>query len=169
MSVSRWPAFLAGLLLLASGCHGGMVRVPGGEFLMGSADPVAPTNEMPRHAVELDAFHIDIHEVTNARFKEFLDETGYVPDDPTDFLAHWKQGRPPEGLVDHPVVYVSYDDAVAFAGWAGRRLPTEQEWERSATWDPADEKKRRFPWGPGEDPARAQVQSDGTAPAGHHP
>ncbi len=93
--------------------------------------------------VALARFAIDLAPVTNAQFKGFLGVSGYRPQHPEKFLAHWRNGSPPDGLDDHPVVYVSLDDARAYAQWAGRRLPTEDEWQVAAAGSDA----RRWPWG----------------------
>ncbi|WKZ32279.1 MAG: formylglycine-generating enzyme family protein [Thermodesulfobacteriota bacterium] len=113
----------------------GMVLVPAGEFTMGS-DDWWPKSQ-PEHKVRLDSFYIDRYEVTNKRFKRFVDATGRSHPD------HWKDGRIPDGKEDHPVVYVSWADADAFCKWEGKRLPTEQEWEKAARGTDG----RTFPWG----------------------
>ena len=77
----------------------------------------------------LSAFAIDRREVTNATFRHFLQESGYRPRYHEHFLDHWLDGWPPEGAEDDPVVYVDLDDARAFSHWAGKRLPTEDEWQ----------------------------------------
>jgi iron(II)-dependent oxidoreductase len=93
--------------------------------------------------VELKPYAIDLTPVTNRQFAQFLQATGYTPEHPENFLAHWQDGRIPEGLDDHPVVYVSLEDARAYAVWAGKRLPTEEEWQHAAQGVEA----RRYPWG----------------------
>jgi len=112
-----------------------MVLVPSGAFAMGPA----------RREVHLDPFYVDRHPVTNAQFKVFLDVTGYAPtdEDAKRFLAHWRNGQIPRGEEKHPVVYVSWIDARAYAAWAGKRLPTEAEWEKSARGTDG----RKYPWG----------------------
>jgi iron(II)-dependent oxidoreductase len=155
--------------LLSTGCATGMVKIRGGTFQMGSADPAAPTSEMPSHPVEVEAFSLGIHEVTNGEFQEFLDASGYEPADPTDFLKHWGGRTCPSHLADHPVVFVNYFDALAYLAWAGRRLPTEAEWEKAATWDDETRTKRRFPWGDEYDPKKARVEAPTTAPVGSRP
>jgi formylglycine-generating enzyme required for sulfatase activity len=93
--------------------------------------------------VRLSSYAMDLTAVTNAQYAEFLQRTGYQPRDRTNFLKHWTNGRIPAGLEDHPVVYVDLDDARAYARWAGKRLPTEDEWQYAAQGDDG----RTYPWG----------------------
>jgi serine/threonine-protein kinase len=112
-----------------------LILVPGGPFSMGPR----------RRKVHLDAFYLARHPVTNRQFAKFLDVTGYAPDDgeASRFLSHWRRGRCPDKLLDHPVVFVSWIDANAYCAWAGRRLPTEAEWEKAARGTDG----RKYPWG----------------------
>ena len=160
---------ILGVVILLPGCATGMVKISGGKFLMGSADPASPTNEMPLHPADLDSFRIGRFEVTNLEYKEFLDETGYRPDEQTDFLKHWEGGTYPPRQADHPVVYVNYHDAEAYLEWVGRRLPTEAEWEKAATWDSETKTKRPFPWGQKYSPWKARIEAQWTAPVGSKP
>lgn len=93
--------------------------------------------------VELKPFAMDLTLVTNAQFAEFLKATGYRPRQTHRFLAHWIDGAPPAGKAEHPVVYVDLEDARAFARWAGKRLPTEEEWQYAAQGSDG----RQYPWG----------------------
>jgi len=95
--------------------------------------------------VQLRPYAIDLTPVTNAQFADFLKATGYRPTSGENFLKHWKNGAPPPGLDDHPVVYVDLEDARAYAKWAGKRLPTEEEWQYAAQGGD----KRTYPWGNG--------------------
>jgi len=93
--------------------------------------------------VRLPSYAIDLTPVTNAQYAEFLKQTGYQPRDRTNFLKHWTNGKVPPGLENHPVVYVDLEDARAYARWAGKRLPTEDQWQYAAQGDDG----RAYPWG----------------------
>ena len=93
--------------------------------------------------VELSDYAIDLTPITNQQFAEFLQATGYTPVHSDNFLLHWENGVMPEDKADHPVVYVSLEDARAYAQWAGKRLPTEPEWQHVAE----GQAQYRYPWG----------------------
>jgi formylglycine-generating enzyme required for sulfatase activity len=132
------------------------------EFLWGS--PHNGTIEHHIGPVELPAFCVDEHEVTNAEFAHFLQESGYRPRDASNFLKHWSGESPAPELTDHPVVYVGLDDARAYARWAGKRLPTEPEWHRAAQGDDG----RKWPWGDEFDASRCNGPSEATTPVTAH-
>ena len=115
--------------------------------------------------ITLPAYLIDKTEVTNKQFKEFLDKSGYKPVWPKNFLKHWDDGDYPSGKGDHPVVWVSVKDAKAYAEWAGKRLPTEYEWQKAAQGDDG----RDWPWGNIYDPDKANMDSRDTKPVGSYP
>jgi formylglycine-generating enzyme required for sulfatase activity len=209
----KLPAAIAALLLTLIACAGvflrphdvasvmrtpgGMRWIPAGEFIMGTNDASRMTNELGAHRVRLDGFWMDEHDVTNAEFRKFVEETGYIttaerPVDwesirkqvppgtpkPADEMlqpgalvftstkhqvaladlsqwwtwtrgANWRHPRGPDSTIDgkddYPVVQVSWDDAVAYARWAGKRLPTEAEWEFAARG--GEKSDTRYWWG----------------------
>jgi serine/threonine protein kinase len=140
----------------------------GAESLLVAAGPFVMGPH--RREVFLDAFYVDKTPVTNRQFARFLAVTAYRPTDANTgrFVAHWARGSIPRGLEDHPVVNVSWDDACAYASWAGKRLPTEAEWEKAARGTDG----RKYPWGKIDpSPTRAHYggKSRGTAPVGAYP
>lgn len=127
-----------------------MVFVAAGEFLMGSGEVDKETlqqrfglsktpflNEHPQHTVMLGDYYIDKYEVTNKKYKEFLDATGRTPP------QEWAERISLQGSDELPVVFVSWHDADAYCRWAGKRLPKEAEWEKAARGTEG----RKFPWG----------------------
>ncbi|MDC1030228.1 formylglycine-generating enzyme family protein [Flavobacteriaceae bacterium] len=181
----------------------GMVWIQGGSYLRGatSGNPLARQDEKPVHRVRIDSFWMDSTEVTNAQFKKFVEETGYITtaerkidweelkkqlpegaEKPHDSIlqpgsltfecnyreisnlndysqwwkwktgANWRQpqgrGSSIKGKLNHPVVHISYEDAVAYCKWIGRRLPTEAEWEYAAR---GGLQNTMFPWGNSKD------------------
>ena len=106
-----------------------MVEIASGPFTMGtdSGDP----NEAPAHEVDLPAFMMDKFEVTNADFAVFVEATVYETYAEKQGRTSWRAAYT-EGKDNHPVVYVTFDDAMAYCTWAGKRLPTEAEWEKAA-------------------------------------
>ncbi|BEH00201.1 hypothetical protein BSYN_24650 [Bacteroides sedimenti] len=93
-------------------------------------------------SVQMKKFFMDKYPVTNAQYKEFLESTSYQPADRTNFLKHWIDGNIPAGQENYPVIYVTLEDAQAYAKWAGKRLPTEMEWQYAAQ----TEKGNEWPW-----------------------
>ena len=146
---------------------GEMVLVAAGEFTMGS--DTGGEESKPAHKVTTPAFYIDRTEVTNAQYKEFCSATGAQP--PTD--PFWEKGYF-ENRPAAPVLGVSFDDAKAFAAWAGKRLPREDEWEKAASWDAAANSKLDFPWGASFESGKAAFglntpKDVGSFPAGASP
>ena len=125
----------------------GMVRIPGGIFQMGSNDADADNDEQPVHTVHVDAFYMDTYEVTNLEYKRFVlanPEWQKTRIPGTYYLRDWNGNNYPSGKGDHPVTYVPWYGAMAYAAWAGKRLPTEAEWEKAARGGLVGEK---YPWG----------------------
>ncbi|MBN1218981.1 MAG: SUMF1/EgtB/PvdO family nonheme iron enzyme [Anaerolineae bacterium] len=116
-----------------------MILIPAGPFTMGQ-DGSKPKNG-PAHEVDLPAYEIDHFEVTNDEFAYFVEQTGYVTYAEENSNKNWTNAA--EGKGNHPVVYVTWDDATAYCQWAGKRLPTEAEWEKAARGDDG----RAYPWG----------------------
>ncbi len=133
-----------------------MVLVPAGRFPMGAARE-ARGNEQPIHELLLPAFYIDRTLVTIGEYGRFLSATGYPPPRLL-FPRGW-----PADFEQHPVTGVSWHDARAYAAWAGKRLPSEAEWEKAAGWDAAAGVKRRYPWGDDWDARRCATSESGYA------
>jgi formylglycine-generating enzyme required for sulfatase activity len=130
-----------------------MVEIPAGEFTMGNDG--GDDDEKPAHAVTLDAFEMDMFEVTNADFAKFVEATGYQTEAEKAGEAGWRAYA--EGKDNHPVVKVSWNDADAYCRWAGKRLPTEAEWEKAAK----GKEGFIYPWGNEWDPAKANTKESG--------
>lgn len=112
-----------------------MVKVPAGNFIRGTDDRLP--DEGPQHIAETKAFKIDQYEVTNLQYEHFIKSTnGRSP-------KHFRNRTYPEGKADHPVIYVTWHDANAYCEWAGKRLPTDVEWEKAARGT----KGQEYPWG----------------------
>ena len=174
---------------------GEMVRFPGGRVDIGTDDrSAAYDNERPTHAVDVAPFWMDAHPVTNQDYLVFIGAGGYqTPEYWSEAGWRWRsetgatapkywlyagdtwttRSMDRRGPVQpwHPVSHVCWYEAEAFARFAGKRLPTEIEWEAAASWDPASGTKRAFPWGDAPaDRTLANVDqlSFGTAPIGSY-
>jgi formylglycine-generating enzyme required for sulfatase activity len=123
----------------------GMISVPAGLFLFrtthGDDFIPYPTEDLDS-TFEMPEFYIDQFPVTNQDYERFLMATHYRPEDTVHFLRHWEGGRIPKGQEQFPVVYINYEDAQAYARWAGKRLPTEREWQYAAQ----TRKLNEWPW-----------------------
>jgi formylglycine-generating enzyme required for sulfatase activity len=120
----------------------GFYRLPAGVAFQRPLSQIHQMNGFMQ-TVSLDSYAIDLTPVTNVQFADFLKASGYRPRHSENFLRHWKEREMPAALADHPVVYVDLDDARAYAKWAGKRLPTEEEWQYAAQGP----EKRVYPWG----------------------
>jgi formylglycine-generating enzyme required for sulfatase activity len=171
MRLRRFTASLIFCLPLLA-AEPGMVFVPGGEFLRGRSHPLPDDNlqwfptllkdDQPARRIDISPFYLDEHEVTNAQYAAFVKATRHRPP------YNWPNGRVPADKENLPVVDVSWDDAVAYARWSGKRLPTEAEWERACR---GLAEKIKYPWGdrePAEQDARYNVL-DGTGPVCRFP
>jgi formylglycine-generating enzyme required for sulfatase activity len=123
----------------------GMVKIPAGKFVFKTThgdDFIPYPKDNQDKAFDMPAFLMDKNPVTNLGFKQFLEATHYMPADSANFLKHWIDGKIPEGEEHFPVVYVSYEDALAYSAWSGKRLPTEMEWQYAAQTSSGNE----WPW-----------------------
>jgi len=133
----------------------GMILIPSGEFIMGTDDTNSPADQRPAHQVYPDAFYIDKYEVTNRQYEQFIIAGGYQKkqfwtEEGWEFITK-KQIDRPLGLgtrylsaaPNQPVVGISWYEANAYARWAGKRLPTEAEWEKASRGTNG----KRYPWG----------------------
>jgi ergothioneine biosynthesis protein EgtB len=158
-----------------------MVEIPGGVFELGSRGyPFAYDNEQPPHAVEIGDFRIDRYPVTNSEYVRFIEANGYQTrslwsdegwawkeENKIECPLYWSRARDQSAWIVremfaenlapplHPVTGVSWHEASAYARFVGKRLPTEAEWEKAASWDPETKSKRRFSWG--DEPATARL------------
>jgi len=157
-----------------------MVRIPAGEFLMGTeeedVDAISKKysierkyieRETPQHEIFVEEFEIGKYPVTNFEYRAFVQDTGHEPP------RHWEGDQYPEELGDHPVVYVTWHDAVAYCEWLSEktgqpyRLPTEAEWEKAARGTDG----RQFPWGDEWDASKCNTREGGpgtTTPVGQY-
>jgi formylglycine-generating enzyme required for sulfatase activity len=138
-----------------------MVRIEGGKFTIGHIDPSC-TDAGPVEEVTVEGYWIDKYEVTNAQWKKFIESTRY---EWKGKLSAWPLGTMPEEAANHPVGHISWEDANAYAVWAGKRLPTEFEWEIAAR----GVDKRSYPWGNKFDEKKCNVKQSGigrTTPVG---
>ncbi|OQZ00093.1 MAG: hypothetical protein B6D41_00300 [Chloroflexi bacterium UTCFX4] len=134
ISNPQFPIHPASPVAIPPSTPPGMILIPAGEFLMGGNKYA---DERPPHRVYLDSFLIDRFPVTNLQYQQFIHATLHKTP------KHWAGDKIPQGKENHPVVYVSWNDARAYCQWAGKRLPTEAEWEKAARGTDG----REYPWG----------------------
>ncbi|BBX05555.1 ergothioneine biosynthesis protein EgtB [Mycolicibacterium aichiense] len=177
------------------GLAGSSVLVPGGPFVLGVdavSEPLSLDNERPAHVVDVPAFRIGRVPVTNAEWRQFVDDGGYTqtrwwsprgwehrvqaelsaPEFWNPDGSRTRFGHVEDIPGDEPVQHITFFEAEAYAAWAGARLPTEIEWEKAAAWDPEMGARRRYPWGSAEPtPQRANLggQALRPAPVGAYP
>ncbi len=171
--------FMSAIILLCvfsvgiSGCDepeappDGMVLIPAGEFEMGSNDAEAHAYEQPVHTVYVDAFYMDKYEVTVGQYMAFVQATDHR-------APNWNSVAKYSPTDEHPIIFVSWHDAMAYAAWAGKRLPTEAEWEKAARGGLSGQ---TYPWGDAAPNGTQcnfadQTADDGyehTAPVGRYP
>ena len=133
-----------------------MVYVPSGEFVMGITEDDDSTwfdNERPRHSVHVSAFWIDQMEVTNAQYRRCVENGHCEPPPPCNAMDLSEDAYSDSEKSDHPVVCVSWEDAVGYCKWVGKQLPTEAEWEKACRGTDG----RLRPWGDEWDPAKANT------------
>jgi formylglycine-generating enzyme required for sulfatase activity len=133
-----------------------LVYIPAGEFPMGSENGL--TDEQPVHTVQLDAFWLDRTEVTNEMYRKCVD-AGKCEE--PDNLVYYSDPN----FSNHPVVYVSWTNAVQYCSFVDRRLPTEAEWEKAAIWESTTNEKLVYPWGNEYDCSRGNFDDETTLDA----
>jgi eukaryotic-like serine/threonine-protein kinase len=157
------PAFQIGSTIISDKDEMILLYVPAGEFTMGRDN--RSSNEKPMHTVYLDAFWIDKTEVTNAMYARCIqDGKCSQPTSPKYYND--------STYANHPVVYVSWENANAYCSWANRRLPTEAEWEKAASWDEKNQTKYVYPWGnntPNNDLSNYNGVMEETTEVGNYP
>jgi formylglycine-generating enzyme required for sulfatase activity len=122
-----------------------MILIPGSLFTykVSATDEFIPYPDADRAGILIDSFLIDRYPVTNEQFYQFMINSGYIPADTARFLRHWQSGIYRQGQEKYPVVNISYEDARAYAAWAGKRLPAEGEWQLASQGTDG----RKWPWG----------------------
>ena len=153
----NFPKIARNPMRSTSGQSSAMITIPPGEFLMGCDRVQAQDNERTTQKIYLDSYQIDTYPVTCSEYQCFIEKGGY--DDPKHWSKEgwqWKQENlitqplywiASEEYSDHPVYGVSWYEAQAYAKFIGKRLPSEAEWEKAASWDETHQQQRLYPWG----------------------
>jgi len=142
-----------------------LVYVPAGAFEMGSVEGEGGSDERPRHRVELSGYWIGVYAVSNGQYLKFVEATGHrAPDQSnwTEAPAIWRGKSFPPEKADHPGVCVSWEDAVAYAQWAGCELASEAQWEKACRGPLGLE----YPWGSGWERRLGSVKAVSVRPPG---
>ena len=149
-----------------------MVEIPAGNFRFytkrdpNTLDPFIPFPDFSDTVtLSMKRFIMDKYPVTNKQFKKFITQTSYIPKDTINYLKHWLNGSPTDGTLEFPVIYVNLDDARAYAEWAGKRLPSEQEWQYAAQGNDM----RKYPWGNNMDSTRCNHNLNFLTPVNKFP
>lgn len=170
---------IVGTFVILSSCHKnsapeieGMVYIPAGKFIMGSNDEDNQSlakefgaretffiNEKPARKIYLKGFYIDKFEITNETFRQFIIKTGYIPP------SIWNDRKYEQGRENHPIKNISWLDANSYCALTGKRLPTEEEWEKAARGPNGS----IFPWGNEFDVKKANLDKGDTVPVGSMP
>lgn len=139
-----------------------MVSCNGVKMPVSSSDSFIPYSK-DSLVLNKTTYAVDIFPVTNQQFGEFVSKSGYKPADTTNYLRHWTHGRYAESTKNHPVVWISAEDAEAYAAWAGKRLPTEAEWQFAASGG----NNFDWPWGNNFDSTYCNTTGTGTTAVNH--
>jgi formylglycine-generating enzyme required for sulfatase activity len=146
--LSKWKLVPSVRALLSEFEPRDMILIRSGQFLMGEEDEA--------HWVSLPSYYIDKYPVTNAQYASFI-ESERISAPP-----HWVRGVCPVGKENHPVAFISWFDARDYATWIGKRLPSDAEWEKAASWDDRREEKRMYPWGNDWNPLLCNMNEQGS-------
>lgn len=144
-----------------------MIKIPSGEFrfyAFNTARFIPYPDNADSCLIYIHEFYMDRFPVTNKQFLTFIKQSDYLPQDTSNYLKHWEKGKYKEGDAYKPVVYVSLRDAQAYAQWAGKRLPTETEWQYAAQGSDG----RKWPWGNTDDSTKYNI-SGKLESVGQHP
>jgi len=162
----------SGIFLAPGSPVEGMAEIPSGSFRYYSrrdSSSQEPFIRLPDHSdtipILMKRFYMDITPVTNREYLKFIRKSHYRPKDTSCYLRHWDHGKIPAGHGNDPVVYVSLEDALAYSEWAGKRLPSEPEWQYAAQGSDM----RKYPWGMQMDSIRCNFNLNHPTPVNAFP